>query len=123
MKKTIAILSAIILGCIYINGQDVACTELMNYVVKNGTRSENVNQIQLMNSTWLKEVTKYSIDNTIAVIAEIKQDEFGIVTKKYIFCGIPSSNWSSFYFGFNDLDKTYGERFHKYIYDYKCECK
>lgn len=100
----------------------VTCKELMDYVIQNGTRKASVNQFQLIESSWLKDVTSYTIENTIVVIAEIK-DEYGFNTKKYIFCGIPSTNWDSFYYGYNDLDKTYGERFHKYIFNNKCNCQ
>ena len=102
--------------------QDVSCEDLMDYALDEGYRIGTVSSILLYNSSWLKEVEAYSISNTIVVIAEIKQDEYGFNTKKYIFCGIPKSNWDAFCYGLYDSDKTYGERFHKYIYDYKCEC-
>jgi hypothetical protein len=102
--------------------QDVACDDLLKYVEKNGRLKGSVSQFQLIESSWLKEVKAYSIDNTIVVIAEIKRDDYGFNTKKYVFCGIPSSNWDSFYFGLTDLGKTFGERFQKYIFDYKCDC-
>ncbi|MEI6755354.1 MAG: hypothetical protein WCK78_19620 [Paludibacter sp.] len=101
--------------------QDVSCDELINYVKKEGHYIESVSALQLLNSEWLREVEAYSIDNTVVVIAKIQQNQYS--TKRYIFCGIPRSNWNNFYVGLNDLTKTYGERFHKYIIDYNCNCK
>lgn len=112
----------ILIKSILIKGQDVKCDELVTYVERNGRYYQEVNEVQLMNSTWLKKVTAYSIDNKIVVVAEIKRDQWGINTKKYIFCGITSDMWTAFYMGINDLDKTYGERFQKYIFDNKCNC-
>ncbi|MFT4761553.1 MAG: hypothetical protein ACI9XO_004560 [Paraglaciecola sp.] len=68
----------------------------MNYVKTEGYQKETVSSYQLMNSSWLKAVKAYSIDGTIAVIAEIKRDEWGISTEKYVFCGISSTNWNAF---------------------------
>jgi hypothetical protein len=104
------------------SSQEVNCDDLIDYVKTKGYRKGTVSSISLINSDWLKEVEAYTIDNLIVVIAEIKKDEWGINTKKYIFCGIPDSNWSDFYYGMNDVGKTYGERFHKYIIDYQCKC-
>jgi hypothetical protein len=92
----------------------------MEYVQENGTKTGNVSALSLMYSTWLKDVTAYTIEDKIVVIAEIKKDEYGLSTKKYIFCGIPKQNWENFYWGVNDFGKSYGERFNKYIMDYRC---
>lgn len=59
----------------------------------------------------------------IYVVAEIKKDDYGFTVNKYIFCGIPFLNWTSFQFGSYGASASYGERFHKYIFDYKCDCK
>ena len=104
-------------------GQEIKCNDLIDYVVKNGTYKDSVFPIQLINSDWLNKVEAYSIENKIIVIAEIKSKELFSKNKKYIFCGIPNENWNAFYVGLYDMDKSYGERFHKYIFDYKCECK
>ena len=108
--------------CNYSLAQDVSCKDLVKYVEDEGYVKATVTSIQLFNSSWLKEVKAYSINNTIVVIAEVKKDEWGFNTEKYIFCGIPSWNWDAFYYGLYDFGKTYGERFHKYIYNYKCDC-
>lgn len=113
----------VLIGCfltISMVAQDVNCDDLINYVKKEGQYIESVSAIQLLNSAWLREVEAYSIENSIVVIAKIQQDQY--TTKRYIFCGIPRSNWNNFYVGLNDLTRTYGERFHKYIMDYKCNC-
>lgn len=103
-------------------GQSVSCSELLQYVVKNGRSKATVNSYQLFDSSWLKEVKAYSIENSLFVVATIKRNEYDFTGQKYIFCGIPSSNWSNFYNGLYDLNLSYGERFHKYIFKYQCEC-
>ncbi len=122
MKKSILIVIFLFVGRNFIKAQDISCTTLMEYVIKNGYIKANVNSLQLINSSWLKDVTAYSVDNKIVVIAEIKTDNTGIFTKKYIFCGITSSTWDSFYYGLSDFGKSYGERFQKYIIDNVCNC-
>ncbi len=104
-----------------VSAQDVSCNELIDYVKKEGKYVGSVSVFQLLNSEWLKEVEAYSINNTIVVIAKIQVNQY--TTKKYIFCGIPKTNWDNFYVGLNDLTKSYGERFNKYIMDYTCNCK
>ena len=119
-KKIITIFISCFIFISLTFAQDIKCDDLINYIEKEGRYIESVNAIQLLTSTWLKEVIAYSIENTIVVIAKIQQNQFS--TKKYIFCGIPKSNWNNFYVGINDMSKTYGERFHKYIIDYQCNC-
>lgn len=122
MKRIIILSAVIALSILSVTAQEVSCTDLMDYVKQEGNRKATVSSVQLMHSSWLKEVEAYTIENTIVVIAEIKRDEWGINTKEYVFCGIPSSNWDAFYGGWNDRDKTFGERFRKYIFEYKCNC-
>jgi hypothetical protein len=122
MKRIFMLVSLTVLSMLSAKAQDVSCQDLMDFVKQNGYRKGTVNTYQLTNSSWLTEVEAYSIENTIVVIAEIKQDEWGINTKEYVFCGIPSSNWDAFYHGLYDRDKTFGERFRKYIFEYKCNC-
>lgn len=74
----------------------------------------------LLDSSWLYEVNLYYTDGKYFVVAVVQHDNF--MKSKYIFCGIPKTNWNNFYFGQNDPNSTYGERFHKYIIDYKCDC-
>ena len=105
----------------HLNAQQTSCEDLIEYVEKNGYKKGSVGAMQLIQSTWLKNVEAYSIDNTLVVIAEIKKDSYGFSTKHYIFCGIPESNWD-YFSGFFSLTTTYGERFQKYIIDYQCDC-
>lgn len=101
--------------------QQITCDDLINYVLDKGSRRGSVGSLSLMNSSWLKSVEAYSIENTIVVIAEIKREN-SYSTKKYIFCGVPSQNWDRFSSGLYNMDKTYGEKFHDYIMDYQCNC-
>lgn len=113
----------LIFGTTILSAQEVSCSDLMNYVEKEGYKKGNLNSLQLVSSDWLNSVTAYEIEDVIVVVAEIKKPGNLIYnTKKYIFCGIPSSNWNSFYYGLSDIGKSHGERFHKYIYNYQCNC-
>lgn len=103
-----------------IYSQDTSCAELIEYVERNVDEKEELTSNDLFLSDWLNGVKSYEVENSIVVVAEFRT---GILqSKKYIFCGIPVSNWDHFYDGLNDILSSYGERFHKYIYDYKCNC-
>jgi hypothetical protein len=122
--KTILTLSFLIIYTISGLAQSLTCDELINYVEKNGKEKDNVNTF-VLSSDWLKNVTEYTIHDKIVVIAEIQHGSLSWETKKYIFCDIPVENWDEFhpispFTGAKML--SYGEKFHKYIYDYKCIC-
>ena len=120
MKKIIFFASLIF--SIGIHAQSVSCEDLMDYVTSKGYNFQSVNSYQLYESSWLNSVKAYKVEGRIAVIAEIKRDDVGFFTKKYVFCGISKSRWDYFYYGLYDIGKSYGERFHKYIIDYQCNC-
>ena len=101
--------------------QSVGCNDLYDFIVKNGTRKASLASYTL-NSSWLTKVTAYTYEYKIYVIAEIKPEEYSFKTSSYIFCGIPSQNWNNFQYGGYGESDSYGERFHKYIIDYKCNC-
>ncbi|WP_430399933.1 hypothetical protein [Flavobacterium sp.] len=103
------------------NAQDMSCTELMEFIEDEGSYYSNVSNFT-MNSSWLYKVTCYSYDYKYYVIAEIKENEYSYSTKKYVFCNIPYSNWRDFKNGDIFNKSTHGERFHKYIKDYLCNC-
>ncbi|WP_320418779.1 hypothetical protein [Tenacibaculum sp. IB213877] len=101
--------------------QEVDCEDLLEYIETNGSYKTSLSNYTL-NSSWLYEVTAYEYDFEIYVIAKIKRNEYDYSPRSYIFCGIPSENWSDFqYGGYSDSD-SYGDRFHKYIKDYQCTC-
>lgn len=101
------------------SSSEYSCDEIYNYIKDNGSKKATISSYTL-NSSWLNEVVAYSYDNAIYVVAEIKVNENSDKMNKYIFCGIPDRNWSSFQ---NDSSETYGERFHNYIFNYKCDCE
>ena len=121
MKKPILIL-LFILSNKMILSQDISCNELMSFIHEEGYLKSTLMNFTL-NSKWLYEVKAYSYDNSIFVEAKIKKNEYSFETNTYIFCGIPSINWSNFQYGSYGENSTYGERFHKYIFDYQCDCK
>jgi hypothetical protein len=76
----------------------------------------------ILSSSWLSKVEAYDYESKVIVIAEIK-GEGSFFPKKYIFCNVPVENWKYFE-GLSPISssKTYGERFHEAIIDYKCDC-
>lgn len=102
--------------------QPVSCQDLLEFVVENGYKKASIPSY-ILNSSWLFKVTAYSYDNKTFVVAEIKRNEYSMQTDTYIFCGIPNYNWQNFQMGSYNDSKSYGERFHKYIMDYTCDCR
>ena len=102
--------------------QEVSCDDLIKFIENNGKLEKQVMSL-VLDSSWLQKVTLYKYDNKYYVVAKIKKDEYSYFTKSYVFCNIPYSNWTRFYSLYNySSSDTYGERFHKYIIDYICDC-
>ncbi len=99
-----------------------SCDDLIENLELNGKIISTLTPINLINSTWLYSVTQYRVENKIVVIAEIKGENNPHDRKKYIFCGVPESNWWLFYDNLNEMNLSYGEKFNKYIIDYTCNC-
>jgi len=102
-----------------VQAQKMSCNELYNFIIENGYKKATLTNYQL-NSEWLYKVTAYTYNYKTYVIAEIKENEYSTKTKSYIFCNIPSLNWANFQNG--TYVDSYGERFHKYIKEYTCNC-
>lgn len=120
MKKIILIL--LMLTSFNSFSQEVSCTDLLDFIKTKGSYVSSIKSYML-DSSWLYEVTAYSYDGKYYVEAKIKENEYSYTTKSYIFCGIPYMNWSNFNYGSYGDSKSYGERFHKYIIDYQCNCR
>jgi len=103
------------------SSQQVSCDNLLEFIESEGYRKGSLSSYTL-NSSWLYKVTAYEYDYRIYVVAEIKKNEYSFSTNTYIFCGIPSRNWSNFRYGDYGDSNSYGKRFHKYIIDYDCNC-
>lgn len=119
MKRLIIIL--LLSFSFNISAQSVSCGELMGYIKSEGMYSSSISSYTL-DSSWLSNVTLYSYDMKYFVIADIKANKHSYGAKPYIFCNIPFSNWSKFKNGGYGESDSYGERFHKYIFDYQCNC-
>ena len=119
MKKLL--LLSIILFSFNSYSQEIGCDELSEFIIAKGYNKGTLSSYTL-NSTWLYKVTAYEYEYKTYVIAEIKKNEYSYQTDKYIFCGIPNMNWTNFKYGSYGDSQSYGERFHKYIIDYKCNC-
>lgn len=120
MKK-ILILLLLALSVSQSFSQKVDCDDLFNFVIQNGYKKATIPGY-LMDSEWLSKVTAYTYEYKIYVVAEIKENQYSYKTTSYIFCNVPSTNWMSFQVGGYGDSNSYGERFHKYIMDYKCNC-
>lgn len=123
MKKTMRISLYAIATClfcsIYTHAQNVSCEQLVRTVESETTFYDDILWVNLISSEFLEEVKAYQYKDALFVIAKFKREPTAIFSKKYVFCGVPSSNWNAFKNGIGD---SYGERFHKYIMDYLCNC-
>jgi hypothetical protein len=123
MKKIFIVLSVLFLISFNsVKGQTPYCSQLIEYVYKNGTSKNAIDNGLQIKSEWLKKVEAFSIENKIVVIAEMYSDDSHFSTKKYIYCDVPPFNWDSFYNTRMFIGKSLGENFHKYIDEYKCNC-
>lgn len=120
MKKTFLIFILLSINLSF--SQQVNCEDLQEFIKSKGYYKTSLANYTL-NSSWLYEVTAYEYDFKIYVIAKIKRNEYDYSPRSYVFCEIPPQNWNNFQYGrnYNDLE-TYGERFHKYIKNYQCNC-
>ncbi|MEL0643317.1 hypothetical protein V6251_02915 [Olleya sp. Ti.3.14] len=105
----------------YRSNDTPACDDLLSFIENNGYSKGSLSNYTL-DSDWLYQVKAYDYEYKIYVVAKIKKSEYSYQTNTYIFCGIPSTNWSNFKNGGYGDSNSYGERFHKYIIDYKCDC-
>ncbi len=106
---------------VYTQKRAVSCQDLYNYILENGYKKATI-ESYVMQSSWLYKVTAYEYDYKTYVVAEIKENEYSYRTNSYIFCSIPNLNWRCFQIGSYGDSNSYGERFHKYIFNYKCNC-
>lgn len=102
-------------------GRSISCDDFEEFIIDNGYRKDNLSSYTL-DSDWLTEITAYDYDSKIYIIAKIKVKN-SYSSKSYIFCDIPTRNWSNFKYGGYGENKTYGERFHDYIIKFVCNCE
>jgi hypothetical protein len=95
LDKRFKITVAILLFSFASYSQTVSCEELAEFIEENGYQKATIPSY-ILNSSWLSDVTAYEYEYKIYVFAEIKKDEYTYQTKTYIFCGIPSLNWTNF---------------------------
>lgn len=107
-------------GSIESGGRSTSCENLLEFIEDEGYRKGSVSSYTL-DSEWLTDVKAYTYEYKIYVVAKIKAKN-SYSSRSYVFCDIPSSNWSSFKNGGYGERDTYGERFHDNIFDYKCNC-
>ncbi len=120
MKNFLTIIAITITSTVSYS-QAVKCNDLLDFIVEKGYKKATL-QNYILSSSWLSKVTAYSYEYKVYVVAEIKENEYSYKTSTYIFCGIPSMNWQNFQYGGYGDPASYGERFHKYIIDYQCNC-
>ncbi len=108
MKKLVLLLALIF--SVYSFSQQINCNRLLEFVESEGYGKGSLSSYTL-NSSWLYKVTAYEYDYRIYVVAEIKRNEYSFSTNTYIFCGIPSQNWSNFRYGRYGDSNSYGKDF------------
>ncbi|OAD45606.1 hypothetical protein [Polaribacter atrinae] len=102
--------------------QKTKCEDLIKYAKEESFYNEEISSYELSESSWLKKVKAYHFrNNSTLIIAEIKLKN-SYETKKYVFCGVSFDTWVIFKTSVNQHNTTYGERFHKYIFNNKCDC-
>jgi hypothetical protein len=94
----------------------VSCNELINSV----QQYQYKDNVSCFNSSMLTKAYYYVIDDIGFVIAYIKQNDSDIFGKPYIFCNISEKRWNTF--KSEGMYNSWGQAFHDYIYDYKCNC-
>ena len=100
-----------------LNGQSISCQELFNVVTSDYDYSD---ETSCYGSSMLARVGYYEYNNMGFVVAYIKDSEYDFSGDPYIFCGISSYTWNSF--KSSGMTGSWGESFHEYIMDNKCNC-
>ena len=72
--------------------------------------------------SWVVSVKHYVYGSDHYAIAELLQDKEGR-TKKYVYCGISTDDWSDFTWSIVDQELNFGQKFRKYIMPYRCNCQ
>lgn len=116
MRKIIFVLSFVLLSAMNSYSQKMGCQEMFEIVTTQYDSKETAN---CYGSSMLVKVDFYKVGNNNYAVAYIKNNEYDFKGKPYLFCGIPSMNWS--YFKYNT--KSWGESFNKYIKEYTCNCR
>jgi len=122
ITKTKYLLILMLFFSFNIFSQKTKCEDLIKYAKEESYSNDEISSYKLSESSWLKKVKAYHFTNNSTVItAEIKLKN-SYETKKYVFCGVSFDIWVVFKTGVYDSNTTYGERFHKYIFNNKCDC-
>ena len=116
MKKFIIVLSIMLLSCVKTYSQSISCEKVFEIVT---TQYDSKEDISCYGSTMLVKAEYYKLDNKGYVVAYIRKNTYDFKGSPYIFCDIPSMNWATFKY---NAKSSWGESFHAYISDYKCNC-
>lgn len=116
MKKKLFTLLFFIVT-IFSNAQSISCQELFNTVTSNFDSSD---ETSCFGSSMLAKVEYYEYNNMGFVVAYIKDSEYDFSGAPYIFCGFSSYTWGRF--KSSGLYGSWGQSFHEYIMDSKCNC-
>lgn len=115
MKNKILLL-VLVCSTFCIKAQTISCNQLYQAVAKSNY-PETVN---CYNSSMLVKVEYYTYNGTGVVVAYIKDNKYDYKGSPYIFCGISIYSWMNF--KTSGYSNSWGEAFHDYIMDYKCNC-
>ncbi|MBK6573609.1 MAG: hypothetical protein IPG21_14255 [Saprospiraceae bacterium] len=110
--KRIILLFGFILFVSSVYAQNLSCDQLNSTIKSKGSKKKTFT-IDELHSSWLQEVTAYSFNGDIYVVASMNN-------RQYIYCGVPLISWDQFSSNCNGC--SYGQRFNKFIKNYKCNC-
>ncbi|OBQ14490.1 MAG: hypothetical protein AN482_01880 [Anabaena sp. LE011-02] len=117
MKKLFIVFAILLLVTANTYSQKLSCQEVFDIVTSRYDLKETTT---CYNSTMLVKVVYYTLDGNGYVVAYIKQNDYDFSGTPYIFCGIDNMRWM--YFKIGGIE-SWGESFHEYIMDYKCNCR
>lgn len=97
-----------------------SCDFLMSFLVSVSSKHERA-PIPINSSSLLISADYYSFDQTSAVIAYFRRNEYDSIGIPYIFCQVSQQTWDNFIY--NGKLYSWGKSFHFYIMEKKCDCK
>ncbi|AYN05486.1 hypothetical protein [Flavobacterium sp. 140616W15] len=105
----------------YDNSRKISCYDWMLFLMNNADSSD---YISIKSSTMLSGVRYYFYKNTGYVIVYVKDNSYDFNDSDdnaYVYCNINELRWQTFVqFG---TTNSWGESFHSYIENFKCDCK
>lgn len=100
-----------------LQAQQYSCQELFQEITSNyDTKSET----PCYGSSMLVKAVYYTYGGQGFVVGYLKSSDYDMSGRPYIFCGISTYTWSRF--KAEGMTDSWGESFHKYIMNERCDC-